>query len=66
MSKPAEPDVRILLKPASWAQGSSFVTEGYIGENTPEMLERAGITLQSREGYTLDDDVEELFGRLDK
>jgi hypothetical protein len=30
------------------------------------MLELAGLKLQSREGYTLDDDVEELFGRLDK
>lgn len=50
----------VLLLPAAWAQGLAFVTESYLGEDTPEMLERCGITRD--DDLTLEEEERLLFG----
>jgi hypothetical protein len=62
MSKPELQGDEIILRQASWTFAPSYFTDSYLGENTPDMLARAGIIVSSRENKTFDDDVEELFG----
>ncbi|WP_281266270.1 hypothetical protein [Curtobacterium sp. 9128] len=42
----------IPLRPALWAEGPSFITSSYLGENPPDLLERIGVRR--------DDDAAEL------
>lgn len=52
----------VLLLPAVWAKGPSYVTTSYLGEDTPAVLARIGIVHESWADQSLADDEELLYG----
>jgi len=44
----------IPLRPALWAEGPSFITSSYLGENTPDLLERIGVRRDDDDAAELD------------
>jgi hypothetical protein len=55
----SEPETFLLL-PAAWAKGLAFVTESYLGEDTPELLKQCGIILE--DDLTLEEETQLLYG----
>lgn len=43
-----------------------YTTDSYVGENTPDLLERIGLEDAKRGYRSIEEDTEELFGRLDE
>lgn len=58
----SNPSETILLLPAVWAKGPSYVTTSYLGEDTPDALARIGIVKESWADQSLADDEELLYG----
>lgn len=54
----------VLLLPAVWAKGPSYVTTSYLGEDTPDVLARIGIVQESGADQSLADDEELLYGSV--